>query len=441
VPKPLLIRNSVIVHEEGSELADVLVHEGKIAAIGPGLSPEQGTQIIDARGWQLLPGGIDPHVHLAPFADDFKSGSEAALAGGVTTIGVMCFPEKDESIGAMLARHVREASSASCVDVVLHSVLNVHEPPTPDMLQDVVDAGQTTCKFFTMLGNFDQHFQAYIEVLRRARELKVLPMFHCEDETVMQEAQRQLKERGHNALAHYEASRPVLSEELAVHKVLALCELTLCPVYIVHVSSARALSACEAAQRRGLPVHVETRPIYLHFDAQRYQAQEAPLYVSFPPIRSAEDSEALWRGLAQGSVHTVGSDHAPLMREQKLDERHCCIDAPRPGMANVQEMLPTLYSEGVGRRRLSLQRFVEVTATNPARLLGLYPKKGVVAVGADADLNLWDPAHTMTIRACKGYSRSDFSLYEGWSVTGVPRMTFRAGEMVCQDGELNARLS
>jgi dihydropyrimidinase len=434
--RPLLIRNGLIVNATESVVSDVLVREGKVAAVGPNVASSDETQVIDAAGAQVLPGGIDPHVHLAPFVDDFETGSKAALAGGITTIGVMIFPEKDETIGSMLARHAQAASAHSSADVVLHSVLNVDATPRPATLSRVVEAGQTTCKIFTMLGNFDRDYASYIDLLHRARALRLLPMFHCEDQAVMQESVRALKERNQSDLGHYEPSRPVLSEELAVHKVLALCELTGCPVYIVHVSSARALEACESAQRRGLPVHVETRPIYLHFDAEKYRAPEAPLYVSFPPIRSHVDSEALWRGLAQRSVHTVGSDHAALLREQKCDPRHCCIDNPRPGMANLQEMLPMLYSEGVLKGRLTLERFVQVTSTNAANLLGLYPQKGVVAVGSDADLNIWDPKQTVTFRAEDGFSRADFSLYEGWAVTGVPRMTIRHGEIVYGGGKL-----
>jgi dihydropyrimidinase len=432
----LLIRNGLVVNATGRTVADILVREGKIAALGHQLSTGEADRVIDAEGAQVLPGGVDPHVHLAPFADDFETGSKAALAGGITTIGVMSFPENDEALDAMFARLAKEAAEHSNVDVVLHGVLNLAGTPRADALSHVIDAGQTTCKFFTMLGNFDRDYAAYIELLHRTRELNLLPLFHCEDQAVMQESLRALKEGRRHDLSHYERSRPALSEELAVHKVIALCELTRCPVYIVHVSSARALAACEAAQVRGLPVYVETRPIYLHFEAQRYRGTEAPLYVSFPPIRSSEDREALWRGLAQGTVQTVGSDHAPVLRKHKLDPKHCCVDDPRPGMGNLQEMLPMLYSEGVRTGRLSLERFVEVTSTNAAKLLNLYPRKGVIEVGADADLNIWDPDQTMTIRRQDGYSRADFSLYDGWVVTGVPRMTLRHGQIVCSGGRV-----
>jgi dihydropyrimidinase len=433
-----LIRNGVVVNATGRITADVLIGGGKILAIGEKLEPPSGrTEIIEADGTQLLPGGIDPHVHLAPFLDDFDTGSKAALAGGVTTIGVMSFVERGETIEAMLARHTREAAVQSRVDVVLHAVLNVETSPTPEALSAVVAAGQTTCKIFTMVEEFDREYTVFIALLHRARMLGLLPMFHCEDAAVTGEALRALQERQVGDLAHYEESRPALAEELAVQKVMTLCELTRCPVYIVHVSSARALGACEMAQARGLPVYVETRPIYLHFDAQEYHTPEGPLYVSFPPIRSAADGEALWRGLALGTVQTVGSDHAPLLREQKLGPTHCLAD-PRPGMSNLQEMLLVLYSEAVLRGRLSVERFVQVTSTNPAKLLSLYPRKGIIAVGADADITIWDPRQTLTFHAQDGYSRADFSLYEGWTLTGVPRMTIRRGEIAYRDGRITA---
>lgn len=437
----LLIRNGLVVNATGREQADVLIgDDGKIAAIGARVAVSgDEVQTIDATGMQLLPGGIDPHVHLAPFVDDFDSGSKAALAGGVTTIGVMCFPEPAESIGAMLSRHADEAATQSRVDAVLHGVLNVHEPPSPEVLASIVEAGQTTCKIFTMLGDFDGEFPRYIELMHRARALGLMAMFHCEDGPVLSESARALTAQGQGDVSHYECSRPVLSEELAVQKVLALCELTGCPVYIVHVSSARALAACARAQRRGLPVHVETRPIYLHLDAMAYGAADGALYVSFPPIRSAADRRALWRGIADGIVHTVGSDHAPLMREKKLECAHCCVQSPRPGMSNLQEMLPVLYSEGVLEGQLTLERFVEITSMNAARLLGVYPQKGVIAVGADADITIWDPRQTMTLRAAEGHSRADFSVYEGWTVTGVPRTTLLRGKVAFDRGQIIAR--
>jgi dihydropyrimidinase len=229
----------------------------------------------------------------------------------------------------------------------------------------------------------------------------------------------------------------VLAEVLAVEKAIALCELADSPIYIVHLSSARALEICANARARGLPVHVETRPIYLHLTAQRYETADAPLYVGMPPLRSATDGEALWRALADGRIDTVGSDHAPWMRAQKLDPSHG-IEDPVAGMSNLQVMLPMLYSEGVLKGRLSLERFVAITSTNAARLFGLLPHKGVLEAGSDADIAVWDPAQETTIRAGKGYTREDFSIYEGWKVTGSPRLTLRRGEIVCENGRVDA---
>lgn len=436
-----LIREACVVNAGGRQRCDVLVRGGKIAALGEKLAVvDANTQVIEAEGRPLLPGGVDPHVHLAPFVDDFESGSKAALAGGITTIGVMSFAEPGESLAAMLDRQARVAAAHSQVDVVLHAVCNFEGPPRAEFLDDVIAAGQTTCKLFTIAGDFNGQFAQYIQWLHRARAANVLPMFHCEDQVVLREALLQLIAQRRGTLAHYEQSRPVLSEELAVHKVLALCELTDCPVYIVHVSSARALHACEVAQRRGLPVYVETRPIYMHFDRERYRGQDGALYTSFPPIRSAADGEALLQGMARGSVHTVGSDHAPRLRKDKLESASDLAN-PAPGMSNLQEMLPMLYSEGVVRGRLTLEQFVQVTSTHAARLLSLYPRKGCIAVGSDADMVLWDPERSLTITLANRYSRADFSIFDGITVTGVPRWTMRAGEMVFRDDEIMATAS
>lgn len=426
-----------MVNAHGSIDADVLIEGDRIAGVGAGLSvPDRRTRIIDARGLHVLPGGIDPHVHLSPpFADDFTSGSRTALAGGVTTVGAMAFPDEGESVGAMLARYAREIAAKSSVDVVLHPFLGA--PPDVESLAAIALAGRSTFKIFTIEGDFDRNFPQYIPVLQRARELALLPMIHCEDPVILREAQRRLIAQGRKSIAHYEESRPVLAEVLAVEKAIALCELTASPVYIVHLSSKRALALCEDARRRGMPVHVETRPVYLHLTAERYQGPDGPLFVSMPPIRTAEDSEALWAGLARGSIETIGSDHAPWSRREKLDPAHDITD-PLAGMSNLQVMLPMLYSEGVLRGRLTLERFVQVTATNAAKLFGVYPQKGALQPGSDADVTLWDPVGSSVVSAKDAYSREDYSIYEGWKLKGSLRLTMLRGEVVCERGRVHA---
>jgi dihydropyrimidinase len=209
-------------------------------------------------------------------------------------------------------------------------------------------------------------------------------------------------------------------------------------MYIVHISSSRALEACRQARAAGAPLFVETRPVYLHLTDERARGADAPLYVGQPPLRPIEDGRALWRGLADGRIDVLASDHAPWTREQKLDPS-LSITRTRPGISDLQFMLPMYFSEGVRARHFTLQRFVENISTNAARIFGLYPKKGVILEGSDGDIVIWDPNRTATVTAEADLSKSDYSVYEGWKVTGWPVTTIRRGEIVYEAGRIAGR--
>jgi len=258
---------------------------------------------------------------------------------------------------------------------------------------------------------------------------------HCEDYALMADAAAQLTAAGQTSLRYYAESRPVISEVVATQRAVAIAEATGAPVYIVHLSSQRALAVCAEAQARGVPVYVETRPFYLHLTRERLEEPDGAKYVGQPPLRAQSDVDALWAGIQAGTVHTVCTDHAPWSLAAKLDPA-LTITRLRPGAENLQMMLPMLYSEGVRTRRISLARFVAVTATNAAKLFGLYPQKGVIAVGSDADIVLFDGELTRTVTAAMLKSRADYSVYEGWSVTGWPILTLRRGEIVFRDGDV-----
>jgi dihydropyrimidinase len=230
----------------------------------------------------------------------------------------------------------------------------------------------------------------------------------------------------------------VYTESAATERAIAICRATGAPIYIVHLSSRAALEVCRRARAGGLPVSVETRPLYLHLTHEVLAAADGPKYVGAPPLREHDDVEAIWNGLRDGTIQTVCSDHAPWTLRQKLDPA-LDVATARQGVADLDTSLPMLYSEGVRTGRISVERFVALVATNPARLFGLYPRKGTIAVGSDADLVVWDPEERRTVAGSQLHSRADYSVYEGREVHGWPIVTVSRGEVLLEDGRITAR--
>lgn len=438
----LVIRGGRIVNAAAVEAADVAVVNGKISQIGGEM---RGVREIDAGGRLLLPGGIDAHVHLSSppavadqqprWVDDFSSGSAAALAGGVTTLGNMTFLAPGETPLAGLLREAAEAQKQTIADLFLHPVIAETTPEVLDEIPGLLAAGCNSIKFFMAFPAFDAQVAGYVEATRRAGASGLLTLIHCEDGHLIADSVAQLVSAGRTSLRDYALSRPVVVEVVATQRAVAIAEATCAPVYVVHLSSERALAVCAEARGRGLPVYVETRPLYLHLTAASLAQPDGAKYVGQPPLRERADVDALWAGIRQGVVQTVCTDHAPWSLEAKLDPA-LTITRLRPGVENLQTMLPMLYSEGVRLGRISLSRFVEVTATNAARLFGLYPRKGVIAVGSDADIVVFDPERTRTIEAGMLKSNADYSVYEGTTVTGWPEITIRRGEVVFRDDQV-----
>ena len=441
----LVIRGARVVNAAGEAVADVGIANGKIAQIGGDMA---GEREIDARNRLLLPGCVDAHVHLSSppgrpagphrWVDDFATGSAAALAGGVTTLGNMTFLAPGELPLAGLERERVVARAQTIADLFLHPVIG---EPAPEVLNEIprlLRAGCNSIKFFMAAPDFDAHVSGLLEATRRAGRSGLLTLVHCEDSALMADATAQLVAAGRTSLSYYAESWPALAEVVAVQRAVAMAEATGAPVYVVHLSSRRALEVCTEARSRGVAVYVETRPLYLHLTAQRLAEPDGAKYVGQPPLRDQADVNALWAGIEQGVVHTVCTDHAPWSLEAKLDPA-LSITRLRPGVENLQTMLPMLFSEGVRTGRISLSRLVEVTSTNAAKLFGLYPRKGVVAVGSDADVVVFDPERTRTVTAGMLKSRADYSVYEGTAVTGWPETTIRRGEIVYRDDQVTGR--
>lgn len=434
----LAIRGGEVVTASGTFRADIGIAAGRIVQIGGELVAERE---LDARGKLVLPGGIDAHVHLSTppgrtgeprWVDDFTSGSKAALAGGITTLGNMTFLQPGETPLAGLAREAAVARGETIADLFLHPVLGELTPDVLDEIPQLLASGCNTIKYFMSPPTFDAQARAYVEATRRAGASGLLTLIHCEDYALIEDATAQLIARGQTSLRYYAESRPVIAEVVATQRAVAIAEATGAPVYVVHLSCARALAVCAEAQARGVPVYVETRPFYLHLTRERFLEPDGAQYVGQPPLREARDVDALWAGIQHGTVQTVCTDHAPWSRAAKLDPA-LSVTHLRPGAENLQTMLPMLYSEGVRAGRISLRRFVEVTSTNAAKLFGLYPRKGAIAVGSDADLVLFDPTLTRTVTDEMLQSNADYSVYAGRAVTGWPVVTLRRGELVFQD--------
>jgi dihydropyrimidinase len=446
----LVIRGATVVTPGSQEVADIGVADGKIAQIG---GPMNGAEELAADGLLAIPGGIDAHTHLVHhgfgemfteslWVDDFWSGSRAAIAGGITTIGNMTNPAPnpdgtEQDPAASIAREMRGAAPEAAVDWFLHPIF--YDPATAlDQIASLAGDGHTSIKMFLSGPGLPEDEPTLLAAASAAKASGAVTLLHCEDGAILKSAGEKLIADGRGAIANFPDARPVAAEVAAVDQAIGIARRTGAPVYIVHLSSAAALDRCRQARADGLPVRVETRPLYLHLTKERFAEPDAAKYTGAPPLRENTDREALWAGLAAGDIDTVCSDHAPWTLADKLDPALNVVTA-RQGVADLETLMPMLYSEGVAAGRISLDTFVNVTSANAARIFGLYPRKGVLAVGSDADIALWDPGHRHTIDGARMQSRAGYSVYDGWQVAGWPRFVLRRGQIALADGEITAR--
>lgn len=439
----LVVRGGTVVNAGGSFVADVGVADGKIVHVGGSM---RGRTEIDAEGQLVLPGGVDPHVHLsAPrlmdgpsWVDDFFTGSQAAIAGGVTTIGNMTFQREGESLHDALARDLSDAEASAAVDFLLHPVLT---DPTVDVrgsLDDLASRGVRSVKLFLTNPSFDARIDEYMEAITVAASAGMLVLMHCEDGPLLRVIAARLEQEGKTGVDQWSASRPDYVEAFAIQRAKAIAQTTGASIYAVHVSSSAALEASASAKRAGLPFYVETRPMYLHLTSERLQDYDGAKYIGAPPLREPADMAALWSALQDGTVDTVATDHAPWALNAKLDPK-LTFKTARQGVADLETSLPLLFSEGVRSGRLSLTRFVELVSARPAQLFGLWPRKGLIAPGSDADLAIWDPEYRYLIDAERMYSRADYSVYQGHEVTGCPVTVIARGQVVMEHRHVDAK--
>lgn len=440
----LILRNGKVVTANDVYEADVGIEGGVVKRIGSQL-PGPAKREVDVSGKLLIPGGVDVHTHCETnlmgedTIDDWYSSSVQAACGGVTTVVDYALTHPDQSLIECLTQWEARAKAKTVIDYGLHPTLMKPTDKIIAEMADVVAEGHTSFKvFMTGLAGFDECSVQYTKAMAEAGRLGALINIHCEDQTCISFHTQRLEAAGHSDIRHYPDSRPRISEGIAAQRAIQLARMTDTPIYMVHLSCQESLDAINEARARGQSVYAETRPIYLHLSRDRFEEKIDPeRYVGWPPLRHADQMEVLWQALDHSVLQTVATDHVGWSMKQK--KKHSKVDELIPGMANLETVIPMLYSEGVRKKRLSLQRFVAVTSANPAKLMGLYPRKGTIAVGSDADIVVFDTDKRVTLRHQDLHSKQGWELHEGLEVTGWPVMTLSRGEIIVENGKVLAQ--
>jgi dihydropyrimidinase len=432
----IAVRGGTVVTPEGERRADIAIDGERISAIGD-VAP--ASREIDARGKLVIPGCVDLHTHLASTPtftplDDFEHGTRAAIAGGVTTVVSMVYQE-DGSLRRGVERGMRDAAR-SLADFAFHVVVTDPSETARAEISGLVRDGHAGLKVFMVSPRFVERRDDYRLLLRAASETGAVVAIHAEDHAIVAARTAELHASGRTGVEHFPESRPVEAEVKAVAEAIELAATTEATIYLVHLSSRPALEAVREGKQRA-HVFGETRPLYLYLTRAQFDRPDAALWVGQPPLREADDVDAVWAALADGTLDTVGTDHIPHTKAAKLAPG-VTFDRIPPGVSNLETLLPMLYSEGVRKGRLTLSRLVEVLATGPARIAGMYPRKGAIAIGSDADLVVFDPGARRTIRAADLHSACDYDPYEGWDVTGWPELVLVRGEVAFERGDMRA---
>ncbi|CEP67515.1 Hydantoinase/dihydropyrimidinase [Moorella glycerini] len=433
----LLLKGGWVVTAARVEQADVAIKGEKIAAVGPDLAAP-GAVVRDVTGKYILPGAIDAHVHYQmPIgdlltADDWFTGTRLAACGGVTTVIDYAEPASPgESLTEALTKRLEEATDQACVDYGLHQVVMPGQEEDEAELRAVVEKGVTSFKVFTTYAQ-RLSLAAIGRLLRQAPRLGALVTVHCEDHEIITAKREELIAAGQTDPAYHAASRPAEAEVKAIRDVIALAREAGAPVYIVHVSTGEGAEAIADARSKGQQVYGETCPHYLLLTESQYTGPDSRLFLMCPPLRTAADNDLLWRHLAGGALQVVATDHCSYSREQKAAGT-AFYNTPS-GVPGTETLLPLLYSYGVRNGWLTLPQLVQVLATNPARLFGLYPRKGSLKPGSDADLVVFDPRRQVTLTAADLHSAAGYTVFEGFNLQGYLEATYLRGRLIYDRG-------
>ena len=446
----VVIRGGTVVTAADTIRADVGIRAGKIVNVG--LDLRDGARVIDAGGLLVMPGGIDSHVHLAQpafggpaMADGFETGTRSAVAGGNTTVLPFALQPRGASLRASVMDYHREADGQSFCDYGFHLIIT---DPTPSVLSQELPAlvgdGYTSFKVFMTYDDMVLNDRQLLDVFSCARDCKALVMVHCEGYDSIKFMTERLEAAGNKAPYYHAVSRPESVEREATHRAISHAELTDVPIMVVHVSGRESMEQIRWAQNRGLKIYGETCPQYIALTAEDLKGlnmdESGGKYVCSPPPRDHASWDAIWTGIKTGVFQTFSSDHCPFFYEGtqgKLNPKARTSFRWVPnGIPGVETRLPILYSKGVAEGRITANEFVALTSTNHAKMYGLYPEKGSIGPGFDADIVLWDPNRKETISQTLMHHGADYTPFEGLRVTGWPVMTLLRGKVVAEDGKV-----
>jgi len=439
-----VIKNGTVVTADLTYKADVKIDGGRIVEIGQNLD---GDETLDASGCYVMPGGIDPHTHLEmPFmgtysADDFESGTRAALSGGTTMVVDFCLPSPNQSLLEALTMWDNKTSKASC-DYSFHMAITWWGKQVFDEMPDVVKRGITSFKHFmaykgSLMVNDDEMLASF----QRCAEIGALPLVHAENGDVVAALSEKLLAQGNDGPEGHAYSRPPEVEGEATNRAIMIADMAGVPLYVVHPSCEQSHEAIRRARQKGMRVYGEPLIQHLVLDESEYFNKDwdhAARRVMSPPFRNRQHQDSLWAGLQAGSLQVVATDHCAFTTKQKRTGVGDFTKIPN-GTGGLEDRLPVLWTFGVNTGRLTMNEFVAVTSTNIAKILNMYPRKGAILEGADADIVVWDPGRKKTISAGAQQSVIDYNVFEGIEVTGVPRFVLTRGEVAVTEAKVDAR--
>jgi dihydropyrimidinase len=451
-PMATLIKNGTLITATDTFDADILIEDEKIALVGKDLQ-HPNTEIVDATGKLIMPGGIDPHVHLdlpmfgTVSSDDHYTGHKAAAFGGTTT--VMDFVVLENQGFQYSVNLWFEKSAKAAIDYSFHMNLTRFDEKIAREIPALREMGITTLKVFTAYnGRLRLDDGGIFKALRIAKENGMLMMAHCENGDVIETLIPEALAAGHTSPEYHALTRPAWGAVEATLRLAAMAEQADSPVYIVHMNAGGEVDMLKYARERGVPVMGETCPQYLFFTIDDLRKPDGAKWICSPPMRTREDNARLWEGLSQGILQTVGTDHCPFYfdgtRPIVYEGSEIAIPGKElgkgdftkipNGLPGIEDRLPVLWTTGVRSGKMTANQFVAYNSTNPAKIFGLYPRKGALLAGSDADIVIWDPEKKVKYGVAHAHQRTDYNLYEGWELTGMPEKVFLRGKLIV-DGE------